>query len=98
FACEWFACLVSFLLFLFGFCVLDSDRLERWASIRLGGSMEGFEGLVGFGLPLFASSSLALWCSMLPFSFACFGACVVPCFACPFAVALRWSGLKLFLG
>ncbi|GJV69189.1 hypothetical protein Tco_1484698 [Tanacetum coccineum] len=28
FACEWFACLVSFLLFLFGFCVLDSDRLE----------------------------------------------------------------------
>ncbi|GJU12761.1 hypothetical protein Tco_1135157 [Tanacetum coccineum] len=34
-----------------GFCVLDSDRLERWASIRLGGSMEGFEGLVGFGLP-----------------------------------------------
>ncbi|GKD73651.1 hypothetical protein Tco_1331933 [Tanacetum coccineum] len=32
FACEWFACLVYFLLFLFGFCVLDSDRLERWAS------------------------------------------------------------------
>ncbi|GJT66041.1 ataxia telangiectasia mutated family protein [Tanacetum coccineum] len=85
FACEWFACLVSFLLFLFGFCVLDSDRLERWASFRLGGSMEGFEGLVGFGLPLFASSSLALWCSLLPFPFACFGACVLPC---PFAVAL----------
>ncbi|GJW90769.1 retrovirus-related pol polyprotein LINE-1 [Tanacetum coccineum] len=97
FACEWFACLVSFLLFLFGFCVLDSDRLERWASIRLGGSMEGFEGLVGFGLPLFASSSLALWCSLLPFSFACIAACVLPCFACPFAVALCWLGLQLFL-
>ncbi|GKD10437.1 retrovirus-related pol polyprotein LINE-1 [Tanacetum coccineum] len=67
FACEWFACLMSFLLFLFGFCVLDSDRLKRWASFRLGGSMEGFDGLVGFGLPLFASSSLALWCSLLPF-------------------------------
>ncbi|GJU39989.1 hypothetical protein Tco_1192946 [Tanacetum coccineum] len=51
FACEWFACLVSFLLFLFGFCVLDSDRLERWASFRLGGSMEGFEGLVCLCLP-----------------------------------------------
>ncbi|GKC71120.1 retrovirus-related pol polyprotein LINE-1 [Tanacetum coccineum] len=88
FACEWFACLVSFLLFLFGFCVLDSDRLDRWASFRLGGSMEGFEGLVRFGLPLFASSSLALWCSLLPFPFACFRACVLPCFACPFSVAL----------
>ncbi|GJW88533.1 hypothetical protein Tco_0163873 [Tanacetum coccineum] len=96
FACEWFACLVSFLLSLFGFCVLDSDRLERWASFRLGGSMEGFEGLVGLGLPLFASSSLALWCSLLPFPFACFGACVLPCFACPFAVALCWLGLQLF--
>ncbi|GJV15398.1 hypothetical protein Tco_1360721 [Tanacetum coccineum] len=30
----------------------DRNELERWASIRLGGSMEGFEGLVGFGLPL----------------------------------------------
>ncbi|GKC68632.1 hypothetical protein Tco_1101230, partial [Tanacetum coccineum] len=98
FACEWFACLVSFLLFLFGFCLLDSDRLERWASIRLGGSMEGFEGLVGFGLPLFASSSLAMWCSLLPFSFACFGACVLPCFACPFAVALCCIGLTLSHG
>ncbi|GKB00886.1 hypothetical protein Tco_0828930 [Tanacetum coccineum] len=99
FAYEWFACLVSFLLFLFGFCVLDSDRLERWASFRLGGSMEGFEGLVGFGLPLFASSSSALWCSLLPFAFACFGACVLPCFACPsdVAVALCWLGLQLFL-
>nr|GEY68617.1 putative reverse transcriptase domain-containing protein [Tanacetum cinerariifolium] len=28
FACECFSCLVSFLLFLFGFCVLDSDRVE----------------------------------------------------------------------
>ncbi|GJW69834.1 hypothetical protein Tco_0126751 [Tanacetum coccineum] len=97
FACEWFACLVSFLIFLFGFYVLDSDRLERWASFRLGGSMEGFKGLVGFGLPLFALSSLALWCSLLPFPFACFGACVLPCFACSFAVALCWLGLQLSL-
>ncbi|GKC87720.1 hypothetical protein Tco_1148369, partial [Tanacetum coccineum] len=97
FACEWFACLVSFLLSLFGFCVLDSDRLERWASFRLGGSMEGFEGLVGLGLPLFASSSLALWCSLLPFPFACFGACVLPCFACPFAVLCAgWAFSALF--
>ncbi|GKB21261.1 hypothetical protein Tco_0855184 [Tanacetum coccineum] len=35
------------------FCMLDSNRLERCASIRLGGSIERFEGLVGFGLPLF---------------------------------------------
>ncbi|GJZ69161.1 hypothetical protein Tco_0632711, partial [Tanacetum coccineum] len=53
--------LCLFFSFLFGFCMLDSDRLERWASFRLGGSMEGFEGLVGFGLPLIALVFSGLW-------------------------------------
>ncbi|GJR65467.1 hypothetical protein Tco_0011532 [Tanacetum coccineum] len=53
--------LCLFFSFLFGFCMLDSDRLERWASFRFGGSMEGFEGLVGFGLPLIALVFSGLW-------------------------------------
>nr|GEU45868.1 protein transport protein SEC24-like CEF [Tanacetum cinerariifolium] len=74
------------------------DRLERWASIRLGGSMEGLEGLVAFGLPLFASFSLTLLCFLLPFSFACFRACVMPWFACPFALARSRSIIAASLG
>nr|GEY74608.1 hypothetical protein [Tanacetum cinerariifolium] len=35
FDCECFSCLMSFLLFLFGFCVLDSDRINMFQLVSL---------------------------------------------------------------